>query len=146
MYSYGPPHMAEQKQDDQLEHTYSSYVRIQDVAPKTCLGRWTLGRSGERGSGISVLAAWHDDDDDDICLIAMMLTSDNWFHAVFIRQSSENEKDRKRKILEKSEKWKIKIMFSLELRITLCVCVCMCVCVLYLRIVVCGRISDCLYV
>ena len=22
MYSYGPPHMAEQKQDDQLEHTY----------------------------------------------------------------------------------------------------------------------------
>ena len=24
------------------------------------------GRSGERGSGISVLAAWHDDDDDDI--------------------------------------------------------------------------------
>ena len=24
--------MAEQKQDDQLEHTYSSYVRIGDVA------------------------------------------------------------------------------------------------------------------
>ena len=24
MYSYGPPHMAKQKQDDQLEHTYSS--------------------------------------------------------------------------------------------------------------------------
>ena len=36
MYSYGPPHMAEQKQDDQLEHTYSSYVRIRDVALKTC--------------------------------------------------------------------------------------------------------------
>ena len=32
MYSYGPPHMAEQKQDDQLKHAYSSYVRIQDVA------------------------------------------------------------------------------------------------------------------
>ena len=31
---------------------------------KTCLGRWTIGRSGERGSGISVLPAWHDDDDD----------------------------------------------------------------------------------
>ena len=28
IYSYGPPHMAKQKQDDQLEHTYSSYVRI----------------------------------------------------------------------------------------------------------------------
>ena len=34
MYSYGPPHMAEQKQDDQLKHTYSSYVRIWDVAPE----------------------------------------------------------------------------------------------------------------
>ena len=65
MYSYGPPHMAEQKQDDQLEHTYSSYVSIRDVALKTCRRRWTIGRSGERGSGISVLAARHDDDDDD---------------------------------------------------------------------------------
>ena len=54
------PHMAEQKQDDQLEHTYSSYVRIRDVALKTCQRRWTIGRSGERASGISVLAAWHD--------------------------------------------------------------------------------------
>ena len=34
-YGYGPPHMAEQKQDDQLEHTYSSYVKIWDVALKT---------------------------------------------------------------------------------------------------------------
>ena len=65
MYSYGPPHMAEQKQDDQLEHTYSSYVRIRDVALNTCQRRWTIGRSGERGSGISVLVVWHDDDDDD---------------------------------------------------------------------------------
>ena len=29
------PHMAKQKQDDKLEHAYSSYVRIQDVALKT---------------------------------------------------------------------------------------------------------------
>ena len=64
MYSYGPPHMAVQKQDDQHEHTFSSYVRIRDVVLKTCLGRWTIGRSGERGSGISMLAAWHDDDDE----------------------------------------------------------------------------------
>ena len=35
-YSYGPPHMAKQKQNDLLEHTYSSYVRIRDVALKTC--------------------------------------------------------------------------------------------------------------
>ena len=64
MYSYGPPHMAKQKEDDQLEHTYSSYVRIRDVALKTCQRRWMIWRSGERGSGISVLAAQHKDDDD----------------------------------------------------------------------------------
>ena len=50
MYSYGPPHMAEQKQDDQLEHTYSSYVRIRDVALKTYQRRWTIWRSGESGT------------------------------------------------------------------------------------------------
>ena len=65
MYSYGPPHIAVQKQDDQHEHTFSNYVRIRDVVQKTCLRRWTIGKSGERGSGISVLPAQHDDDDDD---------------------------------------------------------------------------------
>ena len=48
----GPPHMAEQKQGDQLEPTYSSCVPIWDVALKTCR---TIGRVGERGSWISVL-------------------------------------------------------------------------------------------
>ena len=65
MNSYRSPHMAGQKQDDQLEHTYSSYVGIRDVPLRTCLSRWTIGRSSERGSGISVLAARHYDDDDD---------------------------------------------------------------------------------
>ena len=65
MYSYGPPHMTKQKQDDQLEHTNSSYVRTRDATLKTYQKRWIIGRSGERGSGISVLAARHDDDDDD---------------------------------------------------------------------------------
>ena len=32
--------------------------------PKTCRRRWMIGRRGERDSGISVLAARHDDDDD----------------------------------------------------------------------------------
>ena len=59
-----PPHMAMQKQDDQLELTYSNYVRTQDVTLKTCRRWWVIGRSGERESGISVLAAWHNDDDD----------------------------------------------------------------------------------
>ena len=62
MYSYGSPHTAAQKQDDQHERTFSSYVRIQVVVLKTYLGRWTIGRSGERGSGISVLPARYDDD------------------------------------------------------------------------------------
>ena len=66
MYSYGPPHMAEKKQDDQHEHTLSNYVRIRDVIQKTCQKRWTRGKSGKRGSGISVLPARHDDDDDNI--------------------------------------------------------------------------------
>ena len=65
MYSNGSPYMAEQKQDDQLEHTYSSYVRIRDVALNTSQRRCTIGRSGERGSGISVLVARHDDEDDE---------------------------------------------------------------------------------
>ena len=55
--------MAVQKQHDQHEHTFSGYVRIRDVVLKTYLGRWTIGRSGERGSGISVLPARRDDDD-----------------------------------------------------------------------------------
>ena len=64
MYSYGPPHMAGQKQDDQHEHTFSRYVRIWNVTLKTCQRRWMIGESGERGSGISVLVARHDDDDN----------------------------------------------------------------------------------
>ena len=59
MYSCGPPAYG------QLEHTYSSYVMIRDVILKTCQRRWMIGRRGERGSGISVLATRHDDDDND---------------------------------------------------------------------------------
>ena len=46
--------------------TYSSSVKIRDVALKTCQRRWTIGRSGKRGSVISVLAVWHDDDNFQI--------------------------------------------------------------------------------
>ena len=58
------PHMAGQKQDNPLKYTYSSCVRIRDVALKTGQRQWTIGKSGKRGSGISVLAVRHDDDDD----------------------------------------------------------------------------------
>ena len=72
------PHMTEQKQDDQLEHTYSGYVRIRDVALKTCQKRWMIGRSSERGSGISVLAARHDDDDEKSILLLSNFFRDIW--------------------------------------------------------------------
>ena len=55
--------MDEQRQDDQLEPTYSSSVPIRDVALKTCWKQWTIGRGGKRGSGISVLMARRDDDE-----------------------------------------------------------------------------------
>ena len=48
--------------DDQLEPTYSSSVPIRDIILKTCQKQWTIGRGGERGSGISVLIARRDDD------------------------------------------------------------------------------------
>ena len=55
------PTYGREKAGGQLEYAYSSYMRIRDVALKTCQRRWTIGRSGERGSGISVLPARHDD-------------------------------------------------------------------------------------
>ena len=70
--------MAVQKQDDQHEHTFSSYVRRRDVVLKTYLGRWTIGRSGERGSGISVLPARYDDDDDIYLILYKLLSSHLW--------------------------------------------------------------------
>ena len=58
--------MDEQRQDDQLEPTYSSSVPIRDVALKTNRKQWTIEKGSEKGSGISVLMVWHDDDDDDM--------------------------------------------------------------------------------
>ena len=57
-----PLHMNEQRQDYQQEPTYNSSVPIRDVSLRTCRKQWTIGRSGGRGSGISVLLVWHDDD------------------------------------------------------------------------------------
>ena len=52
------PHMAEQKQGDQLEPTYSSSVRIRDVALRSCQKRWMIERDSERRS---VLVAWQEE-------------------------------------------------------------------------------------
>ena len=43
--------------------TYNSSVRIRNVALRTCQKRWTIGKSGERGSRISVLVVRQDDDE-----------------------------------------------------------------------------------
>ena len=88
IYIYGPPHMAVQKQDDQHEHTFSSYVRIRDTVLKTYLGRWTIGRSGERGSGISVLPARDDDDDIYIYIYIFACVSVVWVLYLMVYQLS----------------------------------------------------------
>ena len=75
--------MANQKQDDQLEHSYSSYVMIRDVTPKTYRRWWMIGRRGERGSGISVLAARHDDDDFIVYNMSVLLSID-WYFQIYI--------------------------------------------------------------
>ena len=64
MYSSGPLQMDEQRQNVQLEPTYSNSVLILDVALKTCQKQWTIGTGGERGSEISMLIVRHDNDDD----------------------------------------------------------------------------------
>ena len=53
--------MAEQRQDDQQEPTYSSSVPIRDVTLKTSRKQWTIERGGKRWSRISVLIARRDD-------------------------------------------------------------------------------------
>ena len=65
-YSCGPFQLGQQRQDDQLEPTYSISVPIRDVVLKTCRKQETIERVGERGSRISMLIVPHDDDDDDV--------------------------------------------------------------------------------
>ena len=61
-YSCGLLHRDVQRQDDLVEPKYNSSVPIRDVALRTCQKQWTIGKGGERVSGISVLIVWHDDD------------------------------------------------------------------------------------
>ena len=75
--------MAEQKQDDQLEHTYSSYVRIRDVALKICDERW--GEVAREGQGYP---CW-----GHAMLLMMMMINCIvwcWFMAKIILKSREN--------------------------------------------------------
>ena len=65
MFFYGPFHPDKQVLGDQLELIYISSVQTQDVAWKTYQKWRMIETNGERGSGKSVLMAWHNDDDDD---------------------------------------------------------------------------------
>ena len=103
MFSNGPPHMAEQMQGDQLEPTYSSSVRIRDVALRTCQKRWTIERNGERGSGISVLAAWQDD--DEISFINTNRLTNFWQLKKYVRKYKLYDlRKRKEEIIERTLK------------------------------------------
>ena len=54
--------MADLKQGDHLPPIFVCSVRIRDIGLMTRQVRWTIERSGGRGSGISVLLGRHDDD------------------------------------------------------------------------------------
>ena len=51
-----------------LTRPHDQNLTQRDVSLNTCQRRWMIGRCGERGSGISVLAARHDDDDDQVSM------------------------------------------------------------------------------
>ena len=74
MYSRGPLHMDDQRQDVQLQPIYSSFMTIRDVALRIFRKQLTIRRCDERGSRISVLMARHDDDDDDDCTSGLTIT------------------------------------------------------------------------
>ena len=59
------PHIWPSKSRTTSANIHTSAMWRRDVTLKTFLRRWTIERSGERGSGISVQAARHNDDDDD---------------------------------------------------------------------------------
>ena len=62
MYSYGPPHMAELKQDDQQEHTYSSCVRIREEDLPEAMNdgeKWRERVRDIRTSGTTWWWWWH---------------------------------------------------------------------------------------
>ena len=79
MYSL---HMNKRRQNDQLETTYSCSVQIRDVSLKTCQKQWKMEKDGEKGSGISVMMARHNDVDDDVSLQTNTFEKDTYPHRI----------------------------------------------------------------
>ena len=71
-----------------------------------------------------------------------MLICDRKFHAVLLRQSSEKERKILKKKKKKKKKKKIEKYSQKNMRIVYNSCVCVHMCRLYLRIIVCGHISE----
>ena len=89
-------------------------MRVRDVVQKTCLRRWTIGKSGERGSGISVLPARHDDDDDNQKLL-YLLGENNTYKHMYLQTVLKNINDLNksyRKLIS-NDKWNIEKSWSL---------------------------------
>ena len=81
--------MDDQRQDNQLEPIYSSSVPIRDVALKTRQKQWTIEKGGKKGSGISVLMAWHDDDDEFVGNFIFKWVRTNCFHTRIVIVSTQ---------------------------------------------------------
>ena len=80
IYSCGPLHLDEQRQDDQLEPIYNSSLPIRDVALKTYRKRWTIEVGGKRRLGRSVQVAWHRLRDDDYAFLSVLFSYSCWTH------------------------------------------------------------------
>ena len=73
------PSYGRAKQDDQQEPTYSNSAAIRGLALRTYRKQWTIEKSGEKRSGISVLMAWHDDGDDYFTLSSLLRFELHWY-------------------------------------------------------------------
>ena len=70
--------MDEQRQDDQLEPIYNSFVPIQDIALKISREQWMIEKDGGSGPGRSVLA-W-------LLLLLFVLDRNTWYHITVCKQ------------------------------------------------------------
>ena len=73
MYSYGPPHMAEQKQDEQHEHTYIQQLCEDTECSPEDLPEVMNEREKWRERVRDIRAGSRHDDDDDCFYIRMAL-------------------------------------------------------------------------
>ena len=126
-----------------------AWTYIQQLCEDTgcSLKRWSIGKSGERGSGISVLVARHDDDDDDDDIFiyiyiygGLYLPIVMWRYRLLLSHPRQHNREMKHKFPWTNFKSGGRSHFDNYSRtscvclcvcvlVTLCVCVCQCQCV-----------------